>query len=441
MSKIIYFTEHSEPYEDKSDKDVLQNIQELANHIKEDNRFIQEDNIEKPKYLGLYKQFDSIKADYYIGAAWLNKDIVAVVEPKIEKVDYMSLFASAFCIDTNHEAQYFSQYFGINYDQPMIEIESDIASYITPLLVTYYISLLNMIAKRGLKKDYIYKEENLTSKVKGRIKIQKNFRLNQIMNREDRVYCGFNEYTTDIPENRLLKKSLLFAENAIKKWENHLHNQSIVLFDKINVVKSAFEGISDDIDVRTVQNIKSNKLFIGYKEAVRVAKMILRQYDYSMSNTENNAKIYPFWIDMPRLYEMYVYSQLKAQYGDELLFQVDGSYKTQADYILKKQKLILDAKYKPRYENSQSGIITDIREISGYARDEKILKNFDLTDNPNEEINCIIIYPPQSDFEECVNKENAVLSDSGANDNKLKQRKVNHFRNFYFYKLPLPMMK
>ena len=101
--------------------------------------------------------------------------------------------------------------------------------------------------------------------------------------------------------------------------------------------------------------------------------MILKRYDYSMSNISlANHSTPPYWIDMSRLYEMYVLSKLREEFEHEILFQVPGYGKSKVDYVHTGEKLIMDAKYKPQYKESL--VLDDIREIGGYARDRKILK-------------------------------------------------------------------
>ena len=95
---------------------------------------------------------------------------------------------------------------------------------------------------------------------------------------------------------------------------------------------------------------------------------------------------------MSRLYEVYVYGLLQRAYPGQIEFQVDGHYKTAVDFIKLDENLIMDTKYKPRYDFSHSGIIDDIREISGYARDELILGRFDYAES-NIVPDCLIIYP------------------------------------------------
>lgn len=55
---------------------------------------------------------------------------------------------------------------------------------------------------------------------------------------------------------------------------------------------------------------------------------------------------------MSRLFELYVYSKLYHAYQDNIRFQVPGYRKTAVDLIHIGERLIIDAKYKPKYEMS-----------------------------------------------------------------------------------------
>ena len=448
MNRIIEFEEHSES-NSVIDNDLYERIIFQKQDALIDNKY------SKPIALGIKNYSGELKADYYIGVDWLiESDVAALVKPKIDNVDFMSLFSAALSISTESEVEYFSHYYGINFNKPEIEIESSIVNSLTPLMIAHYISILKVLVKRGLKRGYLSQEENLHSKIKGRILFQKNLRRNQLTKREDRIYCGFNEYTIDIPENRLLKKALLFAEKALNNCISLKQENQIGFYKEIkksiNSLKPSFEQVSNDIKINEVQKVTSNKLFKTYKEAIIVAKALLRKYDYTFSKiSEKSTKTYPFWIDMPRLYEMYVYSKLKEKFGDELGFQVEGfgrgEFKTAADFLLKKEGLILDAKYKPRYEHSKSGVITDIRELSGYARDTRILQNFDKF-HQDKEIPCVIIYPGKSAIEEFLENDLSQADIENKNDTEYmnftsEKNKFKSFRNFYFYKLSLPALK
>ena len=137
---------------------------------------------------------------------------------------------------------------------------------------------------------------------------------------------------------------------------------------------------------------------------------------------------------MPRLYELYVFNYLNKKYPDQVMFQVKGYMGTAADYILKDQGIILDAKYKPRYENGIAGIIPDIREMSGYARDEKILSNFDNSDISDAP--CVILYPSCYDEMEKVEEEGMSKFDGHLS----KARRIKPYRDFYKMRIDLPIV-
>jgi 5-methylcytosine-specific restriction enzyme subunit McrC len=417
--------------------DLLNDIQFVGNP----------DYMDAPKFLGINQDYN---ASYYIGACWLIKNELAVsVIPKIKNIDFITMFISALEVNTAKESDYFSQCYGIMFNEPQIETTEQL-NQLTPLLILHYISLLDKLVKRGLKKDYIIKEDNLKSKVKGRIMFSRHLRKNTFQQRYDRTYCQFQEHTENIPENRLLKKALIFAESAINAYPSIKTKirQSKELSNCFSRLKSVFYNVSDEIEIRQVQKITGNKIFREYKEAIKVAKMILQRFDYSLSNaTQEQHRTPPFWIDMARLYEMYVYSKLNSAYPNQILFQVAGHCQTAVDYIKKDEKIIMDAKYKPHYEDSNRGIIDDIREISGYARDWKILNKLGIKNSTDEqEIKCIIIYPQREIFHpEDESDTTDYCNEVKAFDEKqeLIQQcsKTNWFRNFYKISVPLPQIQ
>lgn len=345
--------------------------------------------MDAPTNLGIS---DKLKANYYIGATWIIENKwPAIVLPKIENLDFIGMLIQALSIDTAAEVTYFSKCYGIEFDKPTITTNMA-QDLLTPILLLHYITLLEKVVKNGLKKDYITISENLKCKVKGHIVISQQIKKNIITSRKERNYCNYMIYTEDIPVNRLLKRALYFA-NAMLRNLNYACAANIQY--RINKLMRAFEIVSDDLNVSQVKNFSHNKLFKQYYEAVRVAKDILKRYEYSINAvTENQQRTPPFWIDMPRLFELFVYSTLNKWYPNQIDFQVEGSCGSKVDYIHRGEKIIIDAKYKPKYDYSNSGILPDIREISGYARDISILGHFgkDYV-NSNKEIKCLIIYP------------------------------------------------
>ena len=257
----------------------------------------------EPQYLAISP---SLQASYFIGASWLIKgSIPIVVRPKIHGIDIAEMLIKALSISSEEEANYFSKCYKISFDEPDIETEEG-KTYLTPILVIHYITLLENLVKHGLKRDYVTITENLTGKIKGHLLFNQQLRQNIIPKREDRNACRYQVYTIDSPVNRLLKRALLFADKMLQVYMHH-HRQYGVLRSRINRLVSAFAGVSDDIEISQVKSMCANKLFRHYVVAIQVAKEILRRYDYSLSNVSKEThSTPPFWIDMARLFEMYV---------------------------------------------------------------------------------------------------------------------------------------
>ena len=255
----------------------------------------------------------------------------------------------------------------------------------------------------------------------------------------------------------MLKKALVYAKNNLESIPS-LKETLDKIYSKLAPVECAFDGVSDDVSFSQVDFVKSSKLYRHYDEAIKVAKMILRGLDYEIleDKKEREYKVHPFYIDMPRLYEMYVLSLLRKAYGDKIKFQVKGYRKTQVDYIKVSddEKLIIDAKYKPRYSEGNQGILNDIQEISRYARDEKILKALgwdpkDESENGNYFPKCLIIYPdPNTRFkwekgDDIAEKDEEKMIEMVGELPKEKilcedNKKIPGFENFYKIAVPLP---
>ncbi|MBK6904232.1 MAG: hypothetical protein IPH04_15885 [Saprospirales bacterium] len=119
---------------------------------------------------------------------------------------------------------------------------------------------------------------------------------------------------------------------------------------------------------------------------------------------------------------------LKDKYFNNIKFQTQGTY-GQPDFIFvsENEKMIIDTKYKRKYQQEKYQA-EDIRQLSGYARDTKILSNlgYITTEEQDKVIDCLIIYPDQT------------ASDQLASD--LKEKPINGFTRFYKMAIKLPVI-
>lgn len=323
---------------------------------------------------------------YVIGAQWFDDEEPLVVTPKAgcSKIDFLQLFSR--CLQAGFELEAFSEIYGIDMEQPRIKAP-ELQSVLSPLIVVHFLSVVRAIVQGGLKKDYIQREENL-KKVKGHISVLRHERTNVLRKRPDKVFCRYQEYSVDIPENRLLKKALNFVRQLLQTLPHSESRSS--LEHTLNQCLSAFAHVSDEIEVWELKHLKHQKLFRTYSEAIRLAQLILRRYDYSLTKIQSSEEECPvFWLDMPLLYEHYVLGLLREAYGNQIRYQEPG-HTGYPDFICLDPRLVIDTKYIPSL-GSKSKISSDIiRQLAGYARDRKLFKKC-----PTEHIPCLVIYPEE----------------------------------------------
>ena len=354
--------------------------------------FSSSENDTIPPFLGLSANGWS---SYYVGAAWLKENSrPLVVHPKIDNIDFLSIFSKALL--DNVSPAYFQKAYSIKLDTPFIE-DGVLNAVLTPLMVAHFLSIMRILLASGLKRNYIIREENLKSKVRGHFLPLRNLQKNILKGHAEKTLCRFQEYSYDYPENRLLKRGLLAAESLLSGLR--VPNNS--LLQLVRKYLLAFTDISPDITPQAVRSIRRDKLHGEYPEAIGLAKRILARTGFAISDTSSIMYRVPeFAIDMSRIFEFHVLSVLRRHFvGQSILFQEYAGIMGRADYIIPSARLIVDAKYKPYYTDKSSDILrADIRELSGYSRSQRIRNILKVEDN--SEITCLIIYPEGSYSEE-----------------------------------------
>ncbi len=168
-------------------------------------------NNDNPEYLGLSSSWD---VGYYIGAKWIKENEIAiVVNPKVKDLDYLKMFMQ--CFNNPITSKNISKIYGIDFNKPTIQIPSN-SFELTPLIIIHFLNLVKKIVKKGLKRDYIWVENNLNSKIKGKVLINQTIKQNIIKSRPDRTYCKYQEHSQNCLENKLIKKTLDFVFTYLK---------------------------------------------------------------------------------------------------------------------------------------------------------------------------------------------------------------------------------
>lgn len=372
-----------------------------------------------------------LQPSFFIGADWLVKNELAIyVAPKVDadnqQVDYLQILYS--CLSRPDIAKYTDQLYEIKADQKYIEIEQE-QDLLTPLLIMQFLQLLKEIVKKGLKKSYYSVERNLNGRIKGKVKVAQNIKRNLINNKKTSTICQYDVFGYDTIENRVLKHTLKFIQRYLAQTSTlSQYTQPLV-----NYCQPAFVSVSDDVDLNQLKSIKHNAFYKEYKEAIRVAKLIIKRFGYNIKNAKaqptGKTSVPPFWIDMSKLFEFYTLGLLKDRYGAKLIFQAQGTY-GQPDFLLRDEtnKLILDAKYRPIYQENRYHI-EDVRQLSGYARDTKLLSKLGYMSEAEQDtavVGCVLLYTDQ--------KAETTLPDN------FTLNKIEGFTRFYKVPVAMPVI-
>lgn len=373
-----------------------------------------------------------LQPSYFIGADWLIRDELAIyVAPKIDasnqQVDYLQILCS--CLSRSDIAKYADQLYEIKTNRKYIEIDQE-QDLLTPLLVMQFLQLLKEIVKKGLKKSYYSVERNLNSKIKGKVQVAQNIKKNLAHNKKNRSVCQYDVFGYDTIENRFLKHTLKFIQQYSSRASKFSHHTQPL----IDYCKPAFVNVKDEVDLNQLKSIKHNVFYKEYKEAIRIATLILKRFGYNVKNAKSQpnrkTSVPPFWIDMSKLFEFYILGLLIDKFGKKVSFQAQGTY-GQPDFLLcdESNAMILDAKYRPRYQHEKYHI-EDVRQLSGYSRDSKILSKLGYTSHAEQETavpDCVIVYVDQN--------AQTVLPESLIGD------RIRGFSKFYKVGVAMPTIK
>jgi 5-methylcytosine-specific restriction enzyme subunit McrC len=338
------------------------------------------------------------ETSYFVGVDWIvENELPIYVKPKLDddtsEVNYVKMLFEVLKEPENYK--HLDPLCEIYFEKPSIAIEQK-QDLLTPLLLIQYINILKKIVKKGLKKSYYTVTKNLNAKVKGKILINETIKKNHFNNKMLYSYCQYSEFGINSTENKVLKKALAFS---IAAMQNIKGIDISSLNGLINYIQPAFISVDSEVNIEELKGIKSNKLYKEYEQALKFAKHILKRYGYNIS-TANSTTINtpPFWIDMSKLFELYVFSKLKERFTEhkEVTYHQKFNY-LEPDFIINTNdgvtKMIVDAKYKPQYQEGNVST-EDIRQISGYARLKKIYKFLEFEED--KIIDCLVIYSNQS---------------------------------------------
>jgi 5-methylcytosine-specific restriction enzyme subunit McrC len=231
---------------------------------------------------------------------------------------------------------------------------------------TFLFEVTDLINK-GLIKRYRTTQSNLTT-LKGKLEFNKNISKNLV--HKERFYVTHQVYD----KNNIYNQILATALDILQSISTNHH-----IISKAQGINLAFEDIeSVKINPKTFQNLSFNRKSEPYKKAITLAKMIILHFSPTLHNGQED--VIAFLFEMFRLFESYVFLQMKKVEQEFESIQLSVENKTQTkfwqnrpirpDIILdffengEKQRIIVDTKWK--IINDANPSEKDLKQIFAY---------------------------------------------------------------------------
>ena len=277
------------------------------------------------------------------------------------------------------------------------------------IFIAMYLSNVTALAKKGLKSTYIEESNNLFT-IKGKINIQKQIRANVV--HKERIFCEYDEYQINRPENKIIKATLNKLETITERDENKKSiKQLLSYFEYVD------QSLNYDADFSKVAIDRSMK---DYVQILEWSKIFLKNKSFTTfsGKTTSRALLFP----MDKLFEAYVAKLVKkhsetyhysvsAQDKGHYLFDTPTSqFALRPDIVVSKSDgtlVILDTKWKKLTNNIRINYgISQADMYQMYAYAKKYAQG-------NNVPNVWLLYPVNEEMKSCNNIHFA--SDDGVN--------------------------
>ncbi len=375
---------------------IFKNLKSLIDQTQDSNQndeqelSDQDGQNENAKLLGLKVKKNKVRASCFVGQVWgpqfeesRNKVPITVLpkKPKRENSAVDPLQMAQECFRNSEIAKHIKikKLFKYWPDEEPLQSHFDL-DCVRFFVISFYLIELSKLCKRHLRNEFIRVQENLVSKVKGKILVHQNFRMNTVRGRVDRMCCQYQKHSLDSPENQILRAALEQCLKEIRR--NHNMFQGTKVHEWSLHCDRALTGVTlRRISMSEFHSIKLGGLKKAYKKPIEHAKWILRLLgnDPSKGPEDNDRPetIYPFAINMNVLFERYCEALLRKSGECEVISTGqefgDGINNVRPDFIVEKnhEYHVMDAKYK--YDWKKDGAYrNDVFQVVAYTRHDKV---------------------------------------------------------------------
>ena len=312
--------------------------------------------------LGQNKHHKYLQAQNYVGVIQTRSGVTIEILPKIAKIndkkDSKNILIKMLKTLKKSPFKNFNMANLKSTNMPLLEI-----------FIAMFLSELEKLIRKGIKSDYIDKEDNLKY-LKGKLKFSDHFRYNHI--HKEKFFVQYQEFTRDRVENRLIKTALEYLYKISKSNSNLKRiREFLFVFDEIKV--------SHRVEV-DFSKIKLNRQMKDYELVLQWAKIFLLSHSFSPYKGKEVA--FALLFDMNLLFESYVGHLLKKRDLDISLQDREhhlaylgtnvGKFQLKPDFVIRydDEVIIADTKWKLlSEEKSHQGVSqADMYQLFAYGK-------------------------------------------------------------------------
>lgn len=371
--------------------------------------FLLENNYDNDNFMDLsYKKGIGkiIKAKNYVGTIKTPSGITIEVLPKLYTNGVTSSYSDTKKILFKMLKEVKDLPFK-NFNMANLE---DVNTDILDIFIKMFLDEVSKLIKIGLKSYYVQQQDN-SNYLKGKLLISKHIYFNST--RKDKFYVEYDEYSNNIPENKIIKSTLLKLSKI---------TDNTILQDRIRRYLAAFIDVETSINYsKDLSKCRNNKLMKDYINCIEWSKVFLGNKGFSIYNGKNSA--YSLLYPMEKIFESYVGNSIKKnsifnkfdvilqgrEGNTKYLFDYPKRFKLVPDIIMKKEgeTIILDTKWKKLYNDSNKNYgISSLDMYQMYAYSKKYAAN-----------KIILIYPYSEEASNILRNNESSYIEYNAKDN------------------------
>ena len=166
------------------------------------------------------------------------------------------------------------------------------------IFILMFLEELEKLVKKGLKSDYIVREENRNF-LKGKLLLNENLKLN--FAHKERFFTSSDEFSVNIVSNRIIKSTL-----ELLNTQNLSTNTSA----KLMQMRFIFADISPSQHIaKDFSQCRKSRHLKGYYPLLQWCEIFLKRKTFT--SYQGNSQAFALLFDMNKLFESFVVSEMK----------------------------------------------------------------------------------------------------------------------------------